>query len=97
LATIQSSLNNLNENTYAIITRFENDFLKLWLFDIQERSEIPTDIQELAQKRREAKQNKDRTTADKIRDELKSKWYTIKDSGDSYEILKDYCLVNISY
>jgi hypothetical protein len=29
LATIQSSLNNLNENTYAIITRFENDFLKL--------------------------------------------------------------------
>jgi|GEM_PF-1420745 hypothetical protein len=29
LAIIQSSLNNVNENTYAIITFFENNFLKL--------------------------------------------------------------------
>ena len=88
LAIIQSSLNNVNENTYAIITFFENNFLKLWLFEEQEKVEIPSEIQELAQKRREAKKNKDWGTADSLRDQLTSLWWKILDRPDGFEVEK---------
>lgn len=88
LAIIQSSLNNVNENTYAIITFFENNFLKLWLFEEQEKVEIPSEIQELAQKRREAKKNKDWVTADSLRDQLTSLWWKILDRPDGFEVEK---------
>lgn len=88
LAIIQSSLNNVNENTYAIITFFENNFLKLWLFEEQEKVEIPSEIQELAQKRREAKKNKDWGTADSLRDQLTSLWWKILDRPDGFDVEK---------
>ena len=88
LAIIQSSLNNVNENTYAIITFFENNFLKLWLFEEQEKVEIPSEVQELAQKRREAKKNKDWGTADSLRDQLTSLWWKILDRPDGFEVEK---------
>ncbi len=88
LAIIQSSLNNVNENTYAIITFFENNFLKLWLFEEQEKVEIPSEIQELAQKRREAKKNKNWDTADSLRDQLTSLWWKILDRPDGFEVEK---------
>lgn len=88
LAIIQSSLNNVNKNTYAIITFFENNFLKLWLFEEQEKVEIPSEIQELAQKRREAKKNKDWGTADSLRDQLTSLWWKILDRPDGFEVEK---------
>ena len=88
LAIIQSSLNNVNENTYAIITFFENNFLKLWLFEEQEEVEIPSEVQELAQKRREAKKNKDWNTADSLRDQLTSLWWKILDRPDGFDLEK---------
>ncbi|HPC34446.1 MAG TPA: cysteine--tRNA ligase [Candidatus Absconditabacterales bacterium] len=88
LAIIQSSLNNVNENTYAIITFFENNFLKLGLFEEQEKVEIPSEIQELAQKRREAKKNKDWGTADSLRDQLTSLGWKILDRPDGFEVEK---------
>lgn len=88
LAIIQSSLNNVNENTYAIITFFENNFLKLWLFEEQEKVEIPSEVQELAQKRREAKKNKDWNTADSLRDQLTSLWWKILDRPDGFDLEK---------
>ena len=88
LAAIQSSLNNLNENTYAIITRLDKSFLKLWLFETiaEETFEIPLDIQELAQKRREAKQNKDWANADSLRNQLTSLGRKILDRPDWFDL-----------
>ncbi|HOG15635.1 MAG TPA: cysteine--tRNA ligase, partial [Candidatus Absconditabacterales bacterium] len=88
LAIIQSSLNNVNENTYAIITFFENNFLKLGLFEEQEEVEIPSEVQELAQKRREAKKNKDWNTADSLRDQLTSLGWKILDRPDGFDLEK---------
>jgi len=88
LATIQSAISSSTQNAYAIITRFEDKFFKLWLFDAQEKLEIPSGIQELAQKRREAKQNKDWATADSVRDELISLWRKILDRPDWFDIEK---------
>ena len=50
-------------------------------------SDIPTEIQELAQRRWQAKQDKDWATSDQLRDELTAKGWTIKDNPDGYEII----------
>lgn len=89
LAAINTSLRYPNTEIVSIIHRLDEKLLKLDLFsfnDVGGIINIPSEIQDLAQQRRDAKQNKDRTIADKIRDELKAKWYIIKDTWDSYEI-----------
>ena len=53
-----------------------------------EEDAIPEKIKRLAQKRWQAKQNKDFATADSIRVQLLDAGYTIKDSKDGYEITK---------
>ena len=52
----------------------------------EEASDIPADIAELAEKRWQAKQNKDWAASDEFRDQLTAKGWTIKDTADSYEI-----------
>lgn len=90
LATINKSLHNPTSEITSIIHRLDKQLLKLNLFDFSwlnsEKIEAPEEIQKLAEERRQAKQDKDRTKSDQLRDELKSKWYVVKDSGDSYEI-----------
>ena len=54
----------------------------------QKVSEIPSEIIELAEKRKQARENKNWEESDKIRDEIKSKGYIIKDSREGYEIVK---------
>ena len=54
----------------------------------QKVSEIPSEIIELAEKRKQARENKNWEESDKIRDEIKSKGYIIKDSKEGYEIVK---------
>ncbi|MBQ8909099.1 MAG: cysteine--tRNA ligase [Clostridia bacterium] len=53
-----------------------------------DEEEIPAEIKELAEKRWQAKQNKDWATADAVRAELDAKGYVVKDSKEGYEILK---------
>jgi len=53
-----------------------------------EQDNIPEEIKVLAQKRQEARDNKDWTTSDKIRDNLKEKGYTIDDSPEGQKIKK---------
>ena len=95
LAEINKALHNPNPEIASIIHRLDKKLLKLDLFNFDslinntDTVEISQEIKDLAEQRREAKQNKDRATADKFRDELKSKWYVIKDLWDSYEILAD--------
>ncbi|MDG1357823.1 MAG: cysteine--tRNA ligase, partial [Akkermansiaceae bacterium] len=52
----------------------------------EESSSIPADIQELAEQRWQAKQNKEWATSDQLRDKLLSAGWAIKDNPDGYEL-----------
>ena len=52
-----------------------------------ETCSIPENIQELAEQRWQAKQNKDWAASDQLRDELTQKGYTIKDTPDGYDVI----------
>lgn len=60
--------------------------LGLALPDQETSSDIPADVQELAEQRWQAKQNKDWATSDQLRDQLTSMGWTIKDNPDGYEL-----------
>ena len=49
--------------------------------------EAPAEIQELAQRRWEAKQGKDWASADQLRDELVAKGWTVKDGKDGFDLV----------
>ena len=48
--------------------------------------ELPEEIKELVEQRKEARQNKDWALSDKIRDELKEKGYIVKDTKEGMTI-----------
>lgn len=54
----------------------------------KDNTEIPVDIQAIADTRWAARSNKDWATSDKLRDELATKGWTMKDGKDSYELSK---------
>ena len=54
----------------------------------QEKLELPKEIEELINKRKEAREQKDWALSDKIRDELKEKGYLIKDSKEGMQVEK---------
>ena len=54
----------------------------------EDTEEISAEIKKLADKRWNAKKNKDWATADSIRNELKNLGYEIKDTQDGYTITK---------
>jgi len=54
----------------------------------EEKINIPKEINDLIKKRESARNNKDFKTADKIRDEIKSKGYSIEDSKEGLKIRK---------
>ena len=49
---------------------------------------IPKEIKDLAEKRQKARNEKDWSTSDKLRDKINSKGYEIKDSKEGYTITK---------
>ncbi|MBT8043821.1 MAG: cysteine--tRNA ligase [Verrucomicrobiae bacterium] len=53
-----------------------------------EASDIPIEIQDLAERRWQAKQNKDWAASDQLRDELTALGWTVKDTPDGYDISK---------
>jgi cysteinyl-tRNA synthetase len=54
----------------------------------KEITDIPADIQALAETRWASRSNKDWATSDKLRDELAEKGWAMKDGKDSYELSK---------
>jgi cysteinyl-tRNA synthetase len=54
----------------------------------KDTTDIPADIQHLADTRWAARANKDWATSDKLRDELVAKGWAMKDGKDSYELTK---------
>ena len=61
--------------------------LGLTLPEEEATSEAPPEVQELAEKRLAAKQNKDWAASDQLRDEISALGWTIKDSPDGYELV----------
>ncbi len=62
--------------------------LKLWLFEQEDTTEvtIPEEIQQWAQQRRQAKQEKNRALADELRQKIDEAWYSILDANDHYTV-----------
>ena len=77
------------EKTLQLLKYIDEKILKLDLFKPlpEEEISIPEDIKQLAEKRWEAKKQKNFLLADKLRDEILQKWFKILDKKDWYEIL----------
>lgn len=90
LATVQSAVNAWTENAYAIITRLEDNYLKLGLFEtiVEETFDIPAEVTAFADQRIEAKKNKDYALADELRNKITALWFQVKDTKDGYAISK---------
>ncbi len=54
----------------------------------EETTDIPADIRDLAERRWQAKQNKDWAASDQLRDQLTTLGWTIKDTPDGYELIQ---------
>ena len=75
-----------SKDIYNLAIDFDRVFgLKL---DEEQVVEIPEEIKDLAEKRWQAKKNKDWATADKLREEILNQGYQILDTKDGYEIKK---------
>ena len=57
-----------------------------WVSFKKTQEQIPNEIIQLAKNRKIAKINSNYDQADKIRAEIECKWYTIKDTNDTYEL-----------
>ena len=82
---------NLNNNTKLSLIKSFDKVLSLDLLKEDEiDNELVSYINEMIEKRKEAKSNKDFTLADKIRDELLSKGIVLKDTreGTTFEVTK---------
>jgi len=96
LALLHQNLEKADSNSEIcqIIYFLEKNLLKIWLFDyLDENSnsdeiQIPSEVQELANARLEAKNNKDRKLADEIRAKIQNMGFDIKDNKDGYKIEK---------
>ena len=54
----------------------------------EEQKEIPQEISELLEQRKKARENKDWTKSDEIRDLISEKGYIVKDTKNGQEISK---------
>jgi cysteinyl-tRNA synthetase len=91
LARLRAGHEAIDTDLAAAIRYLDEKVLKIWLFEKeqQESIDIPSDIQELAKQRRQAKLNQDRATADSLKQQIIAAGWEIKDGKDRYEITKD--------
>jgi len=80
-------------STLKTIDWIDRAVLKLNLLEsaieqLKKQQDIPEEIKQLAEKRWKAKLEKNYQLADKLREEIRSKWYEILDKKDGYEIVK---------
>ncbi|MFC1697516.1 cysteine--tRNA ligase [Nanoarchaeota archaeon] len=79
---------NISDNNAKDILTMMKDFDKILGVLEEDEQKIPEEIIELAEKRQQARNDKNWEESDKIRDELKEKGYEIKDSKEGYRIQK---------
>ena len=85
---------SVNASTKLSLIKFVDDLLGLQfiehakkLYDLESES-APSDIQEMAQRRLEAKKSRDFATADSLRDQIDSMGWIIKDTVDGFQLVK---------
>ena len=76
-----------NVTKYNLVKKFD-EVLGLDLLKAREIDDIPSYIHELAEKRWQAKQDKNWAEADVLRNQITQLGYTILDSKDGFEIKK---------
>ena len=72
-----------SEDVYLTFLKFNEVFG----FNLDDEK-IPSDVKDLAEKRWQAKKNRDFATADSLREEIQKLGYLVKDTRDGYEISK---------
>ncbi len=80
---------NQVRKTYALIGLFQTpakEFISY--FESKTADSVPENVNVLAEQRWQARANKDWATSDKLRDELLSLGYVVKDSKDGYSLSK---------
>ena len=76
-------------NTYSLLGLFkENPKTFISQVDEKMKIDIPNEIKDLAEKRWQAKKEKNFALSDSLRDEIQNKGYLVKDTRDGYEITK---------
>ena len=87
-STVVADYNGIKQ-AYKVLGIFINPSKDVMKFiEAKQSADIPEEVKELAEKRWQAKLNRDWTTADMLRGELDDKGFVIKDSKDGYEIIK---------
>ena len=91
LTQLHIALSEPHANTLDIVKDLEEKVLKIWLFSVDDSSEIsvPDEILALAEQRKQAKADKNYALADQIRAELLDQWWEIKDTKDGFELIKN--------
>ena len=86
LAVVSKVMNDNPEDARAILL----DFDKVLGLDLEHNEflEVPQEILELGEKRRQAKESKNFEESDKIRAEIESQGFEIRDTGDTFLIFK---------
>lgn len=85
---------NTNSTTKLELLKFVDELLGLQFVEHAQKMHdtesetAPANIQELAQKRSEAKKNRDFATADSLREQIESLGWNIKDSVDGFKLVK---------
>ena len=98
--TIKSKINAEDSSVLADICQIKKTYSLIGLFTTDAKAfidyyesknqsqDVPAEIQEIAERRAVARQNKDWAMSDKLRDELLSLGYIVKDSKDGYSLSK---------
>ena len=86
--SVMATLNSVI-NTYSLLGLFkENPENFINMVDTKSEVEIPKEIKALAEKRWQAKKDRDFALADSLREEIQSLGYLVKDTRDGYDLSK---------
>lgn len=86
IAALHEAKWDWNDDEIADITFLDRYVFKLGLFDQDQEVIVPEEIQALAERRRQAKIEKDWVLADALRGELENGGWTMKDWKETYEL-----------
>ncbi|MCH5163501.1 MAG: cysteine--tRNA ligase [Clostridiales bacterium] len=79
-----------SKQIYELVQKFDTVFgLRLDTLPQEEKIEVPDEVAELADKRLEARKNKDWALSDALRDQIAALGYTVVDKKDGYDIKKN--------
>ena len=79
-----------SKQIYELVQKFDTVFgLRLDTVPQVEKIEVPADVAALADKRLEARKNKDWALSDALRDQIAALGYTVVDKKDGYDIKKN--------